>query len=71
MYSIGMDTANAPIPRDWISLCSARLQKQWPTVDPTRLDDLAIDLSRDALLRAMDPERAAVDWLRQGIPNAA
>jgi hypothetical protein len=54
----------------WVSRCSERLQQQWPTVDPTRLDDLAIDLSLDASLRALEPKRAAVEWLRQGIPLA-
>jgi hypothetical protein len=57
--------------RDWISRCSDRLQKQWRTIDPTRLDDLAMDLARDERLRAMEPEVAAVEWLRQGIPNAS
>jgi hypothetical protein len=56
---------------DWIAGCSARLQQQWPTIDPTRLDDLAIDLSRDDRWRALEPQRAAVEWLRQGIPSAA
>jgi hypothetical protein len=60
-----------PIPAsDWISRCSARLQQQWRTIDPTRLDDLAVELARDERLRAMEPAAAALEWLRQGIPTA-
>jgi hypothetical protein len=49
---------------------SARLQQQWPTIDPTRLDDLALDLWRDEKLRSMLPERAADEWLRPVVPGA-
>jgi hypothetical protein len=49
---------------DWLAAMSARLQQQWPTIDPQRLDDLALDLWRDERLRSMPPERAADDWLR-------
>jgi hypothetical protein len=35
-----------------LSTVSGLLQRQWPTVDPTRLDDLALDLWRDAQLDA-------------------
>lgn len=55
----------------WIARCSERLQRQWPTIDPTRLDDLALDLAREARWRSLEPEQAALEWLRQGIPNAA
>ena len=55
----------------WISRCSERLQEQWPRIDVTRLDDLALDLSLDPKLRALEPTRAAVEWLRQGIPMAS
>jgi hypothetical protein len=49
---------------DWLAQMSTRLQQQWPTIDPTRLDDLALDLSRDQRLRAMAPREAADEWLR-------
>ena len=49
---------------DWLAQMSMRLQQQWPTIDPTRLDDLALDLSRDPHLRAMDAREAAEEWLR-------
>jgi hypothetical protein len=49
---------------EWLAAMSSRLQQQWPTIDPTRLDDLALDLWRDERLRAMRPEAAAEEWLR-------
>lgn len=49
---------------EWLATMSARLQQQWPTIDPMRLDDLAVDLWRDEALRGMPPERAAEEWLR-------
>jgi len=53
--------------RGWIAACSARLQQQWPSIDPTRLDDCALDLFRDEKLRALEPEAAALEWLRRGV----
>jgi len=32
---------------------------------------LAIELWADERWRSIEPEQAAVDWLRQGMPNAA
>ena len=49
---------------DWLVSMSASLQRQWPTIDPTRLDDLALDLWRDERVRALPPDRAAEEWLR-------
>ena len=48
----------------WIAACAHRLQRQWPTVDPEQLEEVARDLARDPRLRAMDPGSAAIDWLR-------
>lgn len=48
----------------WIAACAHRLQRQWRTVDPEQLEDVAADLWRDPRLRAMTPADAAVDWLR-------
>ena len=48
----------------WIAACAHRLQQRWHTVDVLELEDLARDLRRDARLRAMLPDEAAVDWLR-------
>ena len=48
----------------WIAACAYRLQRQWPTVDPEQLEEVARDLSHDSRLRAMAPGSAATDWLR-------
>lgn len=48
----------------WIAACAHRLQQRWHTVDPLELEDVARDLWRDARLRSMLPDQAAVDWLR-------
>ena len=44
---------------------SERAHRQWPTIDPTRLDDVALlDLWRDERLGAMELGEAAEEWLR-------
>ena len=60
-----MDTIPA---RQWIALCSARLQERWRTVNPDVLDDLANDLWSDEELRRLKPELAATEWLSRGLP---
>jgi hypothetical protein len=57
------------LPDSWLHRVSTRLQARWPTVDPQRLDDVALDLWRDERLRAMPPEEAAVAWLRPVLPE--
>ena len=47
----------------WLEVVFARLQQQWPTVDPTRLDDVALDLWNDERLRSMPPDKAGREWL--------
>lgn len=48
----------------WIAACAHRLQQRWHTVDALELEEVARDLRRDARLRAMLPDEAAMDWLR-------
>lgn len=60
-----MDLPATPA-RTWIAACAHRLQRQWRTVDPEQLEELAADLWRDERLRALEPTEAAVVWLRQG-----
>ena len=48
---------------DWLNAMSARLQQRWPSLDPQRLDDLALALWGDENLRAMSPDDAADRWL--------
>jgi hypothetical protein len=52
---------------EWIDQCSKRLQDHWRTVDPVQLDDVAIGLWSEPRWRALQPEDAAVEWLRQGV----
>lgn len=55
-------------PQQWVARCAARLQRQWPRVPPEQIDELAAELRVELERRAEDPERAATEWLRQGIP---
>ncbi|MBJ2158449.1 hypothetical protein [Variovorax sp. IB41] len=48
----------------WIAACAHRLRQRWHTVDALELEDVARTLRRDARLRAMPPDEAAIDWLR-------
>ena len=48
---------------NWIAVCARRLQKQWRTVDPEVLDEVAGDLWTEEGLREMAPDVAAVAWL--------
>jgi hypothetical protein len=47
----------------WIAVCAHRLQRQWRTIDPDQLDELAADLWKDERLRRMAPDEAATHWL--------
>lgn len=56
---------------EWIERCAARLHQQWRSVEPARLDDLAVELWSDARWNTLAPERAAVEWLKQGVLGTA
>jgi hypothetical protein len=47
----------------WIAACAHRLQRQWRTVDPEQLEEVAGDLWNDEGLREMQPGNAAEKWL--------
>jgi hypothetical protein len=49
---------------EWIAACARRLQRHWQTVDLLELEALAVELSHDGHLRAMQPADAAVEWLK-------
>lgn len=53
--------------RDWIDRCAARLHAHWPTLEAVQLADVAIDLWNATRWRDLAPERAAVEWLKQGV----
>lgn len=59
-YDLLMDTL---LPTQWIAQCADRLHQRWRTVEPAQLEELAVDLWKDAQLRAMPPEDAAAIWL--------
>jgi len=56
---------------EWIARCSARLHAQWPRLAREQRDEAAAELWGNERWRQLEPERAAVEWLRQGIPQAA
>lgn len=57
--------------KEWLTRCSARLHAQWPRIGREQRDELARELWESARWREMEPEQAAHEWLRQGIPDAA
>lgn len=54
----------------WAFQCARQLQRQWPSIDHTDLENLAEALWREPRWQGMEPTQAAVEWLRQGIPVA-
>ena len=54
---------------EWTQLCVERLHLQWPSVDRSDLEHLAGALLAEERWKCMEPTDAAVQWLRQGIPN--
>ena len=56
---------------EWVTRCSARLHAQWPRIGREQRDELATELWADTHWRSIEPEQAAVEWLRQGMPNTA
>ncbi|RZL87642.1 MAG: hypothetical protein EOP82_25650 [Variovorax sp.] len=57
-------------PTQWIAECAERLHERWNTVDQMQLEEVAVDLWRDAHLRSMAPADAAAEWLRPVAPPA-
>jgi hypothetical protein len=55
---------------EWVIRCSARLHAQWPRIDREQRDEVAAELWSEPRWQSMEPERAVVEWLRQGIPAA-
>lgn len=55
--------------REWIARCSARLREQWPRLTLEQLQEVAEQLLDDTRRQLEEPERAAAQWLRQGMPR--
>ena len=51
----------------WQARCAARLRVQWPRLQAKDTDEAAAELWNDDQLREMEPEQAAVEWLRRGV----
>ncbi|RZI97093.1 MAG: hypothetical protein EOP78_02190 [Variovorax sp.] len=47
----------------WIAACAHRLHRQWHSVDPDDLEQMASMLLRDSHFAAMAPDEAAAEWL--------
>ncbi len=56
---------------EWVARCSARLHAQWPRLQREQRDEVAAEIHSNAHWQQLEPERAAVEWLRQGIPADA
>ncbi len=56
---------------EWVWRCAQRLRQQWPTLAIADLEETAEQLSRVVRWRTMPPEKAAVEWLRQGVLDVA
>ena len=54
---------------EWAWKCAERLHQQWPRVDRVDLEHLAEALLTDERWRLLEPQTAADEWLRQGIPQ--
>ena len=54
---------NPLLPTQWIALCAQRLSVRWHSVDPEQLEEVAVDIWKDARFRAMSPAEAAAVWL--------
>jgi hypothetical protein len=55
---------------EWVARCSARLHAQWPRLLREQRDEAARELWVQERWRVCEPEEAACEWLRQGIPDA-
>jgi hypothetical protein len=55
--------------QEWIARCSARLREQWPRLALDQLQEVAAQLHDDTRRQLEEPERAAAQWLRQGMPE--
>lgn len=56
--------------QEWVARCSARLHAQWPRLQREQRDEVAAEIHHDSQWQQLEPERAAAEWLRQGIPDA-
>ena len=51
-------------PTEWIAQCAQRLRMRWQTVEIAQLEEVAVEIWRDARLRSLPPYEAAAQWLK-------
>lgn len=56
--------------QEWLQRCAERLHERWPRVPHEQLAEVAAEIQRNALRQLDEPEHAAAQWLRQGLPDA-
>ena len=69
MSSTGKSGVSVMNETEWVARCSARLHAQSPRLHRDQRDEVASELLHDSRWQHLEPEQAAVDWLRQGIPG--
>ena len=55
----------------WVARCALRLREEWPRLAGSDLAEVAEQIWVEERWRDLEPEVAAVQWLRQGIPTVA
>jgi hypothetical protein len=55
---------------EWLARCAERLHTQWPRLPRDQLEEVAAEIQRNAERQVKEPEHAAAQWLRLGIPDA-
>jgi len=55
---------------EWLARCAERLHEQWPRLPLDQLEEVAAEIQRNAQRQVEEPEHAALEWLRLGMPQA-
>ena len=51
---------------EWVWRCAQRLRQRWPSPSIADLEEVAARLRQEPRWRDLEPEEAAVRWLRLG-----
>jgi hypothetical protein len=55
--------------QEWVARCARRLHERWPRVPQDQLREVAAQLRHEHERQLEEPEHAAAEWLRLGMPN--
>jgi hypothetical protein len=55
--------------QEWVVRCAERLHERWHRVPQDQLLEVAAEIQRGVERQLEEPERAAVEWLRKGLPD--